>query len=375
MLRVGLAAYSGEMIVRPICTIMKWIKWKSTVVLLALTASALVNVTTVRAEPAIEIWHGDEQRVGHLGDAQDDFNVLGHVKPWSEVHSLMYSVNGGDWKPLSFRAVRRLEYNGDFNADIPIATLRPGANTVTVRARFLDGGTLERKVTVTKAPSGRSPLPVKIDWRKVTDPQEVGQYVDGKWELTPDGLHTSRIGYDRLFLIGDRSWKDYEVSASVTIHDIYRQQPPRSSGVGLVLRFAGHVIGGPREFPPAQPKWGYQPFGAIGWLRWLGTNPDAAPYAQYFPGVSDKWVNFKQVEFQPDTTYKMRMTCDTLPDDPTGQGVTSYRYKVWAASNSEPSEWSWELTQVSESALRQGGVALLAHYVDATFHDVTVVGR
>jgi hypothetical protein len=31
------------------------------------------------AEPVITIWHGDHQRIGHLGTAQDDFNLLGHV--------------------------------------------------------------------------------------------------------------------------------------------------------------------------------------------------------------------------------------------------------------------------------------------------------
>src|ERR1035438_4609175 len=31
----------------------------------------------------VEIWHGRHHRIGHLGDVQDDFNVLGHI----------YSVN------------------------------------------------------------------------------------------------------------------------------------------------------------------------------------------------------------------------------------------------------------------------------------------
>jgi hypothetical protein len=36
----------------------------------------------------IEIWHGEHQRVGHLGDAQDDFNLLGRVRPWQQVDRL-----------------------------------------------------------------------------------------------------------------------------------------------------------------------------------------------------------------------------------------------------------------------------------------------
>lgn len=102
------------------------------------------------------------------------------------------------------------------------------------------------------------------------------------------GLRTAHMGYDRLFLIGDQSWQDYEVTAVVTIHEIAAETGPVSggNGLGLILRFAGHVVGGPSRFPIAQPKWGYLPLGAIAWLRWRKGRPDDPALKQFFPGDS-----------------------------------------------------------------------------------------
>ena len=68
----------------------------------------------------------------------------------------------------------------------------------------------------------------------------------------------------------------------------------------------------------------------------------------------------------------MKFAGRTLPDDPSGAGVTRYSFKIWAESEAEPASWDWEETQVSLDALRTGGAALLAHHVDATFGDLTV---
>lgn len=132
----------------------------------------------------IEFWHGDRHRVGHLGDAQDDFNVLGHVARWPDLDALSWALRGIRPMPLSFRAYRRLVEEGDFNVDVPIGMLRTGENTITLIARYRDGSTATRDVVVVKS-TGRRPLPFRIDWSAVTDPQNVGQYVDGRWALTP----------------------------------------------------------------------------------------------------------------------------------------------------------------------------------------------
>jgi hypothetical protein len=325
------------------------------------------------AARAIEIWHGDRQRVGHLGDAQDDFNLMGTVLPWREIDTLTWRQGKRAETPLSFRAFRRLVSDGDFNADIPIAALDPGPNEITVTARFRDGAVLTRTVTVVKE-TGSRPLPLHIRWRDVKDPQEVGQYVDGKWGLTESGLRTGQLGYDRLFLIGERGWQDYEVRTSVTLHEVTAETSPISggNGVGVILRFAGHVTGGPRNFPSGQPKFGYQPFGAIGWLRWTRGAPLAPPDLQFYPGDTDRSTNLGAFPVRLNERYAVVFRCETLPDEPAGRGATRYSFKIWNASGPEPQPWMWSQVQRSATALRKGGVALVAHHADVTFGDIEI---
>jgi len=342
-------------------------------------APALLDVEqndakVVEAEPAVlEVWHGDVQRVGHLGDAQDHFNVMGHVEPWREIDRLEWTLNQSGPVPLSFRAYRRLAADGDFNADIPVGMLLPGTNMCTVTANFLDTDPIAHTVAIVKE-TGSTPLPCKVNWSEVKHPQDVGQYVDGQWSLGEGGLRTDQTGYDRVFLIGERDWQDYEMRTSITVHRVDPTTSPLSggNGVGIIARFAGHVTGGPRYFPSGQPSWGYQPFGAIGWLRWSRGGSDKPPQLQFFPGDSDHATNFGEFPFRTGRTYVLRFSCRTLADDDQGRGVTRYSFKIWPRTDPEPDEWTWQKVQTSRNALREGGVALVAHHVDVTFGDITV---
>ena len=80
--------------------------------------------------PQVVIWHGLRQKVGHLGIAQDDFNLLGSVSPADSIASLTYRLNEGPFIRLNFGedtpGFRRFAGLGDFNADISIHDLRPG---------------------------------------------------------------------------------------------------------------------------------------------------------------------------------------------------------------------------------------------------------
>jgi hypothetical protein len=347
--------------------------------LVALGALALGQVSgqfprAGAADARIEIWHGTEQKVGHLGDGQDDFNLMGRVARPDELLSVQYTLNDRIPVELNFRSYRRLAADGHFNADIPIAALAPGANTIEIKGRFVDGSAGRQVVNLTRL-SGSSPLPLHIDWSEVADPQDVGQYVDGHWRPGEHGLRPAHIGYDRLFLLGDRTWQDYQITAAVTVHDVAPDTGPLSggNGLGFVMRFAGHVVGGPRNFPVAQPKWGYQPFGAMAWLLWKRGEPDGPASRQFMYGAVKDKTNYGSVEIRKDEPYVLKALCQTLPDDAEGRGVTRYAFKLWPAGATEPSSWDWEHVQVSEHALRRGGVALVAHHVDASFGDISVV--
>jgi hypothetical protein len=325
------------------------------------------------AASRIEIWHGTQQKVGHLGRSQADFNLMGRVEEPQNLLSLQYSLNQAIPIELNFRAYRRVALDGHFNADIPIAALVPGANTIEIEARFADGGVGRQAVTVERL-FGASPLPLDIDWSTVSDPQDVGQYVDGHWRVGEYGLRPAQVGYDRLFLIGDETWRDYQVTAMVTVHEVAPDTGPFSggNGLGFVMRFTGHVVGGPHRFPIAQPKWGYQPTGAIAWLRWQRGSEGRA-FRQFLRGDSNEKSNYGKAAVRAGETYVLKALCQSLPDDAEGRGVTRYAFKVWPAAAAEPLDWDWEHVQASRDALRRGGVALVAHHVDASFGAISVI--
>lgn len=325
----------------------------------------------------INIWHGLHQKVGHLGHAQNDFNLIGNVAGYESLASLSYSLNGAAPVELSiglgkFGDTRRLAAPGDFNADIPVYKLIKGKNTIVINAADTTGTRASVTAYVDKL-CGNYSLPVFIDWDQVEDPQNVGQYVDGNWGLEKRGLRTLRTGYDRVFLIGDTTWMDYEVTLTFIFHRADPQTGPLSggNGVGILMRFTGHVTGGSRNFPHGQPKWGYQPFGAIGWLRWKDGS-DRDPSIQFYRGDNDNTQNFGTISLIPGDHYQIKMQCLTLPDDGI-EGVTLYRFKIWRSGEPESSKWLWEVDQKSMHALRRGGLVLLAHHVDVTFGEVRIV--
>lgn len=363
------------------------------------------------ASPEIRIWHGRHQCIGQRGSAQDDFNLMGDVTHRQSLASLKYQVNGQPFRDLtvgaSGRDGRRLAMEGHFNADIPVADLKLGTNTIKLQACDNAGSLNESTVSLEKS-HGQYLLPTQIRWNDVANPQDIGQYVDGEWFQDGNGLRTKHSGYDRLFLIGDRTWQDYEVTVPMTIHRVDSKTSAVSggNGLGLIMRFAGHAVGGHRNFPASQPKWGYQPFGAIAWLRWQEGRPDLAPTKQFYPGYSDGHLNRGELPIELGRTYCVKTRCESLSRVPKRwifgrkhcvvqerkctvfdagrrvtrpitnegkSGITRYSFKIWRAETREPARWDWEVVQSSVNALRSGGFAFVAHHVDATFGDTEVV--
>ena len=328
----------------------------------------------------IHLWHGTEQRVGHLGDGQADFNLLGDVEDPSYLTSLTCSINGSwpEWslqvgsRPDGYGDGRRLARTGHFNADIPIDMLRPGENVVTVTATYKEGDPFHLTAYI-ELETGSYEMPALIDWSRVQDVQDAGQCVDGHWEIHEDGLRPLHTGYDRVFLVGERHWRDYEVNVRVTVHRVDEDTGPRSggNGLGILHRFQGHVIGGPRKFPPHQPKWGYQPVGSITWLRWIG-GAGKPPEKQFYRGDGHRTTEHGAFNLELAKTYHLKSRSTTLEDTAEGLGVTRYQFKIWEMDTEEPAVWDFDETQESASALRSGGAALIAHHVDVTFGNVVI---
>ena len=150
----------------------------------------------------VQYWHGQVQRVGHLGAPQPDFNVMGVA----EGHHLFGRVNGGEPVELTIaeglRGFRRLGGEGHFNFEIPVADLRPGVNEIHLEATGTSA-TATASMTVEYTEGGSTPSPFEVRWADLDHPQDAGQIVDGEWELTGEGLRSRTPAYDRLFLLGE----------------------------------------------------------------------------------------------------------------------------------------------------------------------------
>ena len=138
--------------------------------------------------------------MGNLGAAQPDFNLMGQVFTVDDVAQLTYSLNGGPE-----------------NADITIEDLHLGGNEIAISATDANGH-VDTQTLIVERLEGDSTRPFSIVWNEIENPQDVGQYVDGHWTKGPYGLRTQHTGYDRIFLLGNAHWRDYEVTVPVTIH-------------------------------------------------------------------------------------------------------------------------------------------------------------
>ena len=311
----------------------------------------------------VKIWHGPRQRIGH-------FNVLGHVDDYSAISELYYRLNGGEKTALAigrapngFGDGRRLARSGHFNADIPTSLLHDGDNHIDIVAIDLDGNECASSMVVEKC-AGSAPLPYHIEWDTIHTPQDVGQFVDGCWSVGPAGLRTQHTGYERLFLIGNDAWTDYQITVPITIHAVDPLLGPYSgdNGLGVIMRFAGHVEDSATE----QPSWAYRPFGAVAWLRWKD-GPDMPPQKQFYRADGDERRNFGEFPIIEGKTYALRAACVDA-----GNGFSTYRCAVWEAGEDAPTEWDWQVRIADGGDHSRGGIALVAHHVNASFGDAEI---
>ena len=322
--------------------------------------------------PSFEVWYGKNQEFGNGGISQPDFNLLGRVVHANGIRSLTYSVNNGNEVTLNYTRSRRLDRFGDINADIPVSILNRKKNLVVLTVKDKMNRTIRDTVWVRRA-HNHMPLPATIHWAKVKELQDVGQIVDGKWKITKDGLEIEEPGYDRIFIIGDKNWKDYEITVPVKILGIDKnyQSCDIANTFGVIIRFQGHTIGGPWHFPEAQPKWGYLPIGALGFLSLKRSG-----YAELNIYRSVKHgpptINFGNFYVDYDFEYIIKMSCQTVSNNSAKSTATLYSFKIWKQGEPEPEQWDWQYTETSKLSLDSGSVCLFANNVKMTFGDIYI---
>lgn len=333
-----------------------------------LTATILVCVLLIsssHAAPTITVWYGNTQSFGQLGNPQSAINILGNVSDLNGISSLTYTLNGGPSKTLSLGPdTRRLLKPGDYNIDIETDSLIDGANTIVITAVNSLNETSTATVTVNYTAGVIWSGNYTVDWSSASSIQSVAQVVDGHWTLTDTTVRPTYLGYDRLIAIGDRNWTDYEVTVPIIFYGIDTagfQNPSNGPGVGLLLRWTGHTD---NPISGWQPKSGYLPFGAIGWYQWHHSDPSEPPALRLYGNNLQFWGDAGSIlSFNMWYKFKMRVT--------TSGGTAYYKFKVWPASQAEPSNWNLE-NQDPLNYPQNGSFLLLSHHVDAEFGNIVV---
>ena len=319
-------------------------------------AAYFVQNTTPPSQ--ITVWYGSTQEFGKIGTPQPTVDILGNVSNSGQVTSLSYSLNGGPAMPLSMGPdTRRLAEAGDFDAELALADLLAGANTLVLTAVDNQNRTASATVTVINSSGPTWPLPYNIDWTSASSINSVAQVTDGQWVIDGGALRPTVLSYDRLVAIGDQTWQDYEATVPLTVHSIDpagNAAPSYGPGVGILLRWPGHSVDG------HQPREGVYPLGAIGMYRW----PAGGTEEFELFGNNGVLLAHTTDPLTLEVGYIFKMRVQTLV---TG---TQYQFKWWQASGTEPQ--SWQLTGQQSNDPGHGSILLLAHYVDVSFGNVAV---
>jgi hypothetical protein len=329
----------------------------------------LLSCSRVEKNPPIKIdvWYGHQQTFGRLGQPQKWINILGHIGSDDSLVAVYAVINHQDTMQLSLGPdCCRLARPGDFNIDIARDQLRAGKNVVQIYAESFFGEREERSVTVFLQRGTNWPLPYNIHWSEVENISDVVEIMDGKWELTEQGVRTVEPYYDRVLTFGDSTWSDYEISTTVIFHEFTPPAPgPPTydvSHAAIASRFPGHDVD---EFQPNR-KW--FPVGATSEFR-LTADLDSCRW-RIFDGE-----NFYAEDKSPEklrtielgTVYAMKHRVESLPD-----GRTQYSVKLWPQDHAEPHAWDL-IAFEPPGNLPNGAALLIAHNTDVTFGDVTAV--
>jgi len=315
--------------------------------------------------PVLDIWYGSTQNFGQNGVPQEWINILGTVSDPDAISSLTYSVNTGAAQQLWMgeNPVRLVE-PGDFNVEIPYASLRTGANTVVITATDFAGQQRSQTVNVNYTAGQTWPATYNITWSPTTNIQSVAQIVDGKWQVQSNGtVRTQTMGYDRLITLGDRAtWRDYEVVADITINAL----SCRDFGVGIVAGWQGHTTLQYGTPLPDQPRTGH-PFPGLGWYS---KEPDTGSRVNIYTNTATvietpliEETTGRQLTIGVTYTYKFRVQRNA-------SGGSHYSLKIWPAASAEPSAWDLQ----ADGEPSQGSIVLGAHWADVSIGRVRVSG-
>lgn len=328
--------------------------------------------------PEVRFWYGDEQTFGAIGHSNPLVNIVGSIRPAAQAVNIWYRLNGEKPRQLvTGPDLHRLARSGDFNVEIERSRLKPGRNTLRITLHDLWGRKRTADLLINYDAGKSWPLPYRVNFRQVTDLQSVVDVIDGKWDLTPDGVRTAEPYYDRTFAFGDDTWKDVELHAVLLFHRHFvdfegraRTGPPYLSHAhaSFNMRWAGFPDDG------TVPRRAWQNLGCLVALRRDLAQANAGSYWWMHYGYARQGVRAKRSEMTRDNRLQIdlnrpchyRMRAETV-----GEGVTRYSTRLWMDGDPEPAQWQMVGTDFAET-VPAGSIVFVVHHSDVTLRSIEV---
>lgn len=204
----------------------------------------------------IQIWNLTPNIYAVAG-SQRIFNVVGNVNPNMGAKSFLYSLNGGQDREVYYNSIGtklgRLQKVGDFNIDT--IEVRELESNNTLEMKLMDHECVQRnhRLTFQTQYFSETDPTFHLSLDGVQSPEQVGQVVDGMWEINVDKLGETCLevrpensGLDRIILFGHQNWTTgYQISAriSVSAWTYY------VNNVGLVFKWNPHLQGDGTKLP------------------------------------------------------------------------------------------------------------------------------
>ncbi len=313
--------------------------------------------------PIIDLWYGNEQSFGHIGNPQQQVNILGNVNSEIPLKSLYFLLNDDTVRHLlTWGSDKyRLAKEGDFNIEIYRDQLNEGLNKVMIYAIDSTDNMTSEMVNVHYSNQNQWPLPYTVQWDKVRNIQDAVQVVDGQWELTKDGIHILDKYYDRVLAIGDSTWENYEIETSVIFHGVSELAPGppifNVCHVAIASRWPGH------DTDDHQPNRKWFPLGATSEFT-VNENLDSCVW-RIFDGehfMAKDSTQIRTLSF--DHKYALKHRVELLNDK-----TTLYSVKFWDPRFSEPEEWDFQAIE-PPGDLGTGSALILAHNTEVTFGNI-----
>ena len=322
-----------------------------------------------QSQPNIDIWYGNRQYFGHLGNPQRFVNILGtvHHSDEADAFELSYSLNRNAYLPINVgKDLHRLARHGDFNIELDIDRLLSGTNNIRIVAQFEHDEKVSSEVVVIYRKNTTWPLPYTVDFTSDTDIQNAVQVIDGKWRIVNDGLRIQEPYYDRIIGIGDLKWQDYEAVIKLKLNDFespYEGAP--SYGISH-FAFAPHWRGHHNDNNQPRRKW--YPLGST---------------FEFFTGgglrnrLFRRWnwriladLEHKQTSSTPYALILKAWYFVKVNTTKLAKGSSIYKIKFWEAGTTEPSSWEMEYRDTYND-FTSGGLLIVAHHTDITIANIT----